>query len=438
MGNTMSKVVDLPLKPAVASATVTGDHRTSLYVVCSCIFLLAFCIRVGLLYATRSYLETEHSELVLVAISLAKGHGFANAFGNTGPTAHMSPIYPLLLSLVYRSFGMGVAGEIAQELVSCFFASLTWALIPVLAEVCHLERRVGVSAAILGAVVTVNRWAETKGSSEAALSGLFCLLVVMFFARSWYTNSFSWRTGIYLGIVSGLAILVSASLGSIVFGLLVCGYVLFRQLADKRYLRFSLVVVVTVLLMLLPWALRNYFVLGSLIWTRSNLPLELMVSNNDYARPTLNQNEESGHRYHPFMSPQQRAIVKSIGEVAYQRNLKKEVFVWIQSHPAQFATLTLERIYYFWIPEMKRWPQTLFLALLLMVSGSALVLLLRQRQLIAYCVLAIWMTYPLVYYLIQAHPRYVYPIQWTLYFVSSAGAFTAYQKRKSERELALV
>jgi len=390
--------------------------------------VLAFVIRIGLLFATHSYRSIEYSELVNVATSLAQGRGFANAFGNTGPTAHMSPLYPLLLSVVYRWFGTGTTGEIAQETLSCFLAALTWALIPLLAEICQFDRCVGVGAASAGAVLTINRWAETKGSSEAAMAGLACVLLVMCHMRFWYARDFSVRAAISTGILSGLALLVSASLGSIVLGVLLTGYFLFRATAAKMYLRFGLVAVAAILVTLLPWALRNYFVLGDLVWTRSNFPLELMVSNNDYARARLQDNDQAGLRYHPYMSAEQREAVTGMGELAYQRKVKGQALRWIASHPRRFAWLTLQRIYYVWFPEMKRPLQSMALAFLALAGIPALVVLLKRRLPIGYGLLTIWVAYPLVYYVVQTHPRYVYPMQWTMYLLCSQSVWLAYRR----------
>jgi len=42
-----------------------------------------------------------------IAVSLAKGNGFGSPFRvDTGPTAWMSPLYPLLLSGILRIFGI--------------------------------------------------------------------------------------------------------------------------------------------------------------------------------------------------------------------------------------------------------------------------------------------------------------------------------------------
>jgi voltage-gated potassium channel Kch len=41
-----------------------------------------------------------------IAYALIQGHGFANVFrGNTGPTAWLAPVFPLLLAAIFKIFG---------------------------------------------------------------------------------------------------------------------------------------------------------------------------------------------------------------------------------------------------------------------------------------------------------------------------------------------
>jgi hypothetical protein len=426
-------IVDLGVTPGVPFESERIKRQAPIYVLCAAIFLLAFGVRIGLLLATQSYLSIEHSEIVNISVSLAQGRGFANAFGETGPTAHASPLYPLLLSEVYRCLGTGLAGEIGQEVLGCCLAALTWSLIPLLAEICRLDRKLGIAAALAGAVLLVNRWTDTKGSSEAALAGLACVLTVIFHMKCWYAKDFSVRTSLLAGVLSGLAMLVSASLGAVIVGLLLTGALLFVYTLRWTYIRFVLITMAVLFLTLLPWALRNYYVLGGLVWTRSNFPLELMVSNNDDARPNLSENEVAGHKYHPLISPGARADLIRMGELAYQKKLKGEVIHWIASHPQQFAHLTMQRIYYFWFPAMKRPLQTDALAFLTLMSIPGLIFFVKHKQMIGYGLLTVWIAYPLVYYIVQAHPRYVYPVQWTMYFLSSQSMFLLYELYRGSR-----
>src|ERR1700694_5752739 len=95
------------------------------------LFLLALTVRIGLICALGSYLYPERTEVVNIAIALAQKGEFADAYGpGSGPTAHAAPVYPLLLSCVFRLLGTARAGEIGQEVLSSIIASLTCAMLP--------------------------------------------------------------------------------------------------------------------------------------------------------------------------------------------------------------------------------------------------------------------------------------------------------------------
>src|SRR5208283_3839866 len=112
-----------------------------------------------------------------------------------------------------------------------------------------------------------------------------------------------------------------------------------------------------------------------------------------------------------------------------------EALRWIRSHPRQFGWLTLQRIYHFWFPEMKRPLQTMVLAFLTVATIPAWFYLLKRRLLLGYGLLTIWLLYPPVYYVVQASPRYVYPIQWTIYLLASQSILLGYLSLKAANKM---
>jgi 4-amino-4-deoxy-L-arabinose transferase-like glycosyltransferase len=169
------------------------------------IFLLALTVRVALIFAIGSYQRPERTEVVKIAIKLAENGEFADAYGpGTGPTAHTSPLYPLLLSCVFRLFGTGQAGELGQEILSSLIGSLACALLPYLALAFHLGRTTGVWAGLCAALLPVNFWAETKGSFESALSELALVVICLYFALAWERERFSLREACAGGVMRGL------------------------------------------------------------------------------------------------------------------------------------------------------------------------------------------------------------------------------------------
>jgi hypothetical protein len=46
--------------------------------------------------------------------SIVEGRGFSDAYGEgSGPTAHVAPIYPLFLAVIFSIWGLGKAGAVA-------------------------------------------------------------------------------------------------------------------------------------------------------------------------------------------------------------------------------------------------------------------------------------------------------------------------------------
>ena len=80
----------------------------------STIFWVAFALRVACIAIGHTYrirIIGDHFQFGFeagrIARSLVQGHGYANPFnGISGPTAWLPPIYPLLLALAFKLFGV--------------------------------------------------------------------------------------------------------------------------------------------------------------------------------------------------------------------------------------------------------------------------------------------------------------------------------------------
>jgi hypothetical protein len=426
------------LKSLTYSQNDSYDAMQKVFFVSMAIWLVALMTRLALLWLTRSYLHPDPGEVVAIATSLATKGQFADAYGlNTGPTAHASPIYPLLLSVVFRIFGTGQTGVIAEEVLGCTLASTVWALMPLVSKVCRVDRAVGLLAGFGGALLPINRLPETKGGSETVLAGLMCVLVFVAYIRCWRNHAFSTSSALSLGAVSGLAILVSASLGAIVFGLLILVLSVSGRGLGRQRLLFPATVTLTIFIVLAPWALRNYFALGTPIWTRSNFGLELNVANNDQADPNWGDNGIAMARYHPRTNSIERNDLIARGEVNYNREKRNQALHWIATHPKRFLWLVLRRIFYFWFPKMQRPVQTFALAGITFGSVFGLLLLSRRDRSLAASFLVVLVSYPLVYYVAQAAPRYYYTVQWMLFFLTSYGIWSTVSKPSSvDRQMA--
>src|SRR5262249_33189528 len=145
------------------------------------------------------------SENERVGLALARGEGWVDAFGpGTGPTAHVAPVYPLVLAGVYRSFGPPAtpAGRAAPPALALGLATAVVLLLPVLAWRLRLPIGVGWAAAFLCVALPFHRSIEFEGGHEQLLATLALLGLVWALADSRLPYS-DWRANIPLALFLG-------------------------------------------------------------------------------------------------------------------------------------------------------------------------------------------------------------------------------------------
>jgi len=375
---------------------------------CLIIFLAAFAVRFsGTL--RHSPAPDNIYESTKVALTLAKHGAFADPFiFPTGPTAHVAPGYPLVLSLVYRCFGAGTAAEIAKRVLTCAVSSLQYACLPPLALLLGLSRRVGFSAAIFGALVPLQRYAESASSWESPWAAVLLMLLTAMLLQGCGTG---YLAACRFGVAWGIALLFAPALASIYAGFLW----LLRRKARTIAISF-----LTTVLCLLPWAYRNERRLGSWIWLRDNFGLELSISNQDGANARMGSNLPDYS--HPHGSFVEASRVEALGEVEYNRRKLREALDWIRNNPGHFVRLTAARVFYFWFPWASSGWDRIFLALVTIASFFGLYETVRVNAVSARLVTIIWLLYPLVFYVIEFDRRYRHPIEWTMLLMAARGA----------------
>src|SRR5579871_4568388 len=111
--------------------------------------LLTAASRFGLHYLVSWNSSLLWVEPINVGRALATGNGFANAFGPaSGPTAHCSPAYPVLVSLIFRCFGPdSTAAANGVRLLGLLLAGITCGGLVLYSNYCHLNRWVTLGAA---------------------------------------------------------------------------------------------------------------------------------------------------------------------------------------------------------------------------------------------------------------------------------------------------
>jgi len=380
-----------------------------------------------------------------IARSIAWGQGFSSPFQDTsGPTAWLAPIYPYLLAGVFKVFGVYTTkSAIAILSINSIFSALT--IIPVF----YIARRTfGPRAALwsgwLAALFPYAWYWAIKWAWETSLATLLlaCVFLLslrmagidwkglvakppsavapptpirttMFESRIEFSPRTRSEEWLLFGLLWGLIALSNPSLLS---WLPFCGLwllvVLFR--ADKivKPLWAAVAAAAVCLLVLSPWAIRNYVVFHRFIPLRSNLGAELRMGNGD--------NAVGLWRFwmHPSSNVLERQKFQQMGEIEYVQMKKREAIEFIRSNPLLFAKLCLKRATYFWYGTPRDTGFELFtlgrnvgFLLSSILAFAGLWAMWRRRHPATFLFASLLFAVPLIYYVTFPHPRYRAPIE---------------------------
>jgi len=394
------------------------------------LLFVALCL-VGLVRLAPHYNRTgslpEGEEAVRVGRSLAFRGQFANPFRtiDTGPSAHVSPGYPVFLAVLILAFGTGAWGLYMFQLAAAAALAMQLALLPALSEALGI----GLWPGLLGCLIGLAAPMRTFPDWEASYAGLLAAMVTVFWLRVLNRDVGRPRDSWMLGITAGLLLLTSAATFAVLAVWAVYFVWTFRSNLQSRTRWAALVIPI---FMLLPWTIRNYIVFHRLVVFRSNLGLELAVSNNDCASTGIRQNISSRCyiKLHPNWNLEEARTLRALGEPQYNAIRLKQTVDWITRHPRRFTSLTLDRIVAFWFPFERESPlqqltlqgrrrERLIIYVMTILSVIGLVRLTRHNPLAGVSLLSWLLCFPLIYYIVQFEDRYRYPIMWVTLLTGS-------------------
>lgn len=346
-------------------------------------------------------------ESLNLARTLAATGAFANPYHAlpTGPSAHMAPLYPLLMAAFIRLTNGWDAFSLAIILWNLVAQATMVASLPSLSEYLFGQRKPGIIASVLFIALPLNLlWAQWDAITVACGLTIFCLATRRLAVASR-------RTDVATGFGAGVLTLLSPTI--VVPCVAWCAFVL-RSATRPRSIRFVLAGGVAFVLTLTPWTIRNYTVFHSLVPMRDNFGLELYVSNRDGAGPTYMENFTlNPNMPHPNSNVDEARLVRDMGEVAYNRSRQSIALRWISQHPGEFIHLTALRIQRIWFPIREPLPISSYSVwtVTLLSLGGLVLLAIRKSHALWFIVPALGL-YPLPYYLTNNDARYRYPILW--------------------------
>jgi Dolichyl-phosphate-mannose-protein mannosyltransferase len=356
-----------------------------------------------------------------IAYSLAIGKGFNNPFRReTGPTAWLTPVYPLLVAATFKLFGIFTV----RSFLFLVFLNILFAT-AVCAPIFHVGKRVaglgvGAVAAWLWALFPNAIMIPFEWIWDTSLSAL--LAAALLWATLELADSSRLRDWCGYGLLWGFTLMTNPSLGTLFPFLL--GWATYRARKQERlipkgsfsWLKAPALAVGLAILCCVPWTVRNYVAFHKLVPLRSNFPLELYIGNNE--------NYDDKHPRYPGPITKDRETLRyfRMGETPFMDEEMRKATHFIVTHPRVEIILFADRFAAFWTGLPNALQNFLatdsWLVRVLMLSAAisgigalaGIVVLIRRRSEYTFPLAAYPVVFPILYYITHTSLRYRHPI----------------------------
>ena len=390
------------------------------------IFWIALAIRVAALTFGHYYRIAPYEdhfafgwEMGRIARSVAAGQGYGNPFDHfSGPTAWVTPLYPLILAADFKLFGVYTA--LSAWVILAFDSVLNAMMVRTTWEIAArcFNRKVAVWSAWIWALYPATMQFAVKWVWEITVTAfLFSWILVLALrmrniggGREEAENAASTQRWAVFGLLWGLITLSSAS---IAIFLPFCGIWILKGAGSLRR-QIPRVALASLLCVgcLAPWMVRNALVFHRFIPMRTNFGAEFSMGNNLNLEGTVIGS--------PVALAYEEEQLDRLGEVQYSKIRGREAMERIRRNPKAFLALTLRRFYYFWadVPHAtirgKEWTEYsrgLNFQFASIVGVLGLVLALRRRVPGAVLFAMAFAVIPSVYYFVFVQARFRHPLE---------------------------
>jgi len=399
------------MKPTLRAAT------SSLWL----ILIVAFAMRAG--FAIEQSSKIPHQALRSVpflyetgniAYSVAAGNGFSSPFREeTGPTAWLTPVYPLLVAAMFEIFGTYTfTAFVATVVFNILFSAL--ACVPLFFAAKRIAGLgVAAGAAWLWAIFPNATIIPFEWIWDTSLSAL--LAATLLWATLALADSGRLRNWCAYGLLWGFVLMTNPTFASL-FPFLVAWLAYRAHKQHHPWFSHAALATGIAILCCVPWTIRNYQALHAFVPLRSNLGLELWLGNNDAYR------ERWPGWLHPIDSQDERKKYAAAGEIEYVKEKRQEAIQFMLNHPRMELHLFRVRFVALWVGSPGPWndfveTRSLFIRFLFLCNFLAalgtlggLVVLYRKRSQYLFPVLLFPLLFPCAYYFTRALLRYRHPI----------------------------
>lgn len=308
------------------------------------------------------------NEVGNVAAALAAGKGFCCLFRQpSGPTAWLAPVYPLIIALVFKLFGtFTLASFYVTVALNCIFSSL--AGIPIYYSARRIEGpAAGALAAGLWAIFPSGIVMPFEWIWDTSLSAL--LAAALLWATLRLGDGLNYRKAGLYGALWGISLLANPALGSLLPFLF--GWIFYRRHSAKARSALPLLLATgVVVLICLPWTVRNYVQFHRFIPLRSNFAYEFWSGNNEIFDP----HSRSVNRITRY---EEVRLYCQLGETDFLHDKWLRAVDFVRAHPGLYLQLFGGRIIATWLGTGTPWQdflraESLFVRFLFLWNAFAL------------------------------------------------------------------
>src|SRR5579872_5153023 len=421
-----------------ASAAPDRGTRRLLLLMCAVAFVLRFVVA-AFLYKefVDPYRDFWHFgwETGRVARSIAAGHGFSSPlFGDTGPTAIMTPLYPYLLGGTFKVFGIySTASAFALLAFNTLCSALTCIPIFLIAENFfgrRLAKWTGWTWVFFPHAIFFSAGRIWVTSLATLLLTLGLLMTIRFAhdtpLRTWVAYRVLWA-------LNGLA--NPANLAVLPF---LAVWLLVRlRVQSWRWIARAVVSALVFAAMISPWFVRNYRTFGRFMPFRDNFWYEFWAGNTgdtsdlvpDWAHPSNGEAEMQKYR--------------DMGELRYFDSKKPMVLNFIRQHPGTFARLTAKKFVFTWTGfwslnrtylagEPFEIPNTVFCTALTLLMLAGLWLAFRENPFAGSFFAVVLFSIPLLYYITHPDLEYRHVIDPEIVILATLAAMRLLRRKTAE------
>ncbi len=295
------------------------------------------------------FIQPQGYEYEIIARSLLAGTGYSGTFsgGGFGPTSLMTPIYPWLIYLSFKIFGVGKWLPI-QLLQVLLLSLVPLILLKIQREMFPSRPALSWGVLLLPAIVPFTMFSAYIGPATiltlCVTTGFYLFIIT--------AKQPDWRYFIGLGVLAGFTVLTDpVSLLMFIIGFV---WLLFR--IPKNMIIRWIIGGIIALLVVSPWLYRNYCVFGVFPVLKNVSGWSLWCGNNPLATGGI-RNPDGGEYTAPYdaLSTAEKDSLIQWNELQRDRFAMRKALNairnWIRTNPFGYFKLKFKSLLYFWFGD---------------------------------------------------------------------------------------